>query len=143
MSDAGDLEFDVVSARSDLITAAIVLLSVASAAAEPAVVGSTLNLRAGPGAAFNVIAKLPAGTRLDVQNCGEEWCRVAVGRSSGYVNRALLRIGADSYASAAPHPAPVEPKATLTGPTIWQWRDSEWRDRHWRQLDWHNRLNHN
>jgi uncharacterized protein YraI len=115
-------------------------MSAASAAADPAVVDSKLNLRSGPGPAFNVIAVMPPGTKLEVQTCGEEWCRVAFGRRTGYVNKALLRSGVDSYASAAPRPTP-EPKPTLTGPTIWQWRNEQWRNEHWRQLDWHNRLN--
>jgi uncharacterized protein YraI len=117
-------------------------LSAAQAAAETAIVQSNLNLRSGPGPAFNVLVVLPAGSKVTTVKCTEEWCRVRLGRWGGYVSRNLLKFGADSYASAAPAPAPVvEPKPTLTGVRIWQWRDSEWRDRHWRRLEWHNRLN--
>lgn len=128
------------NARPGLI-AVLLLATAASAAADPAAVDTNLNLRAGPGPAFNVIVKIPAGSKLEVQSCGEDWCRVKFAGRMGYASRPLLRIGVDSYASAAPRPAPVEPKATLTGPTVWQWRDQQWRDEHWRQLDWHNRLN--
>jgi hypothetical protein len=66
---------------------------------------------------------------------------VKLGRMVGYTSRAHLKIGADSYASAAPQAAlEAEPKPTLTGPRISRWRDSEWRDRHWRQFGWRNRL---
>jgi uncharacterized protein YraI len=120
-------------------TAAIlIVLSAAHAAAEPAVTGSRINLRSGPGPAFVTIAVLPPGTKLETQECTDEWCRVKFGRQIGYASRALLKIGTDSYASVA---APSEPKPTLSGPRVWQWRDGDWRNDHWRQLDWHNRLN--
>ena len=126
--------------RLCLMTTVALIAAAGLAAADPAIVNTKLNVRSGPGQAFNVIAVVPSGSRLDVQNCGEEWCRVGFGRQTGYANRALLQTGVDSYASAAAHPAPAEPKPTLTGPTVWQWRDQEWRDAHWRQLDWHNRM---
>jgi uncharacterized protein YraI len=118
------------------------MLSVASAASEPAVVASKLKLRSGPGPAFGVIAVLPPGAKLDAEKCTDEWCRVKFGRQIGYVNRAFLKTGSDSFASAAlavaPAPAPAPP--VQIGPRIWKWRDGDWRNAHWRQLDWHNRL---
>lgn len=127
--------------RLSPMTAVLLMAAALPAAADPAVVDTKLNLRSGPGPAFNVIGIVPRGSRLDVQNCGEEWCRVRFGRQTGYASRALLKTGVDAYASVAPRPAPaVEPKATLTGPTVWQWRDEEWRNQHWRELDWHNRM---
>lgn len=125
---------------SILTAAALLLLSAVAAAADPAVVDSKLNLRAGPGPAFGIIAVVPPGTKLDVQSCGEDWCRVRFGRQNGYASKALLKIGVDSFASATPQPAATEPKATLIGPTIWQWRNEDWRNENWRRLDWHNRL---
>ena len=71
----------------------------------------------------------------------DEWCRVSLGRQIGYANRALLKVGTDSFASVAPPVAPEEPKPTISGVRVWQWRDSDWRNEHWRQLDYHNRLN--
>ena len=63
-----------------------------------------------------------------------------VGPQIGYVNRDYLKLGADSYASAAPAVPAGEPKPALNGPRIWQWHHSAWRDEHWRRLDWHNRM---
>jgi uncharacterized protein YraI len=111
---------------------------VAHAAAEPAVVQSKLNLRSGPGPAFAILAVLPPGTRLDVQKCTDDWCRVSVGRQTGYTSRTLLKLGSESYA-AAPPVAPPVPKPTSADVRVWQWNNSEWRDRHWRALEWHNR----
>jgi uncharacterized protein YraI len=131
-------------ARRGCFAAALIGLAAAQAAAEPAVVTAKLNVRSGPGPAFGIIAVMPPGTRLDTQKCADEWCRVKVGPQVGYVNRDYLKLGADSYASAAPTApaAPQEPKPALNGPRIWQWHDSAWRDEHWRRLDWHNRMKH-
>ena len=131
--------------RASFAVATLVILSAANATAEPAVVGDTkLNLRAGPGPAFGIVAVMAPGTRLQTEKCTPEWCRVKLDRMVGYTSRAHLKIGTDSYASAAPEAAPeAEPKPTkptLTGPRISRWRDSEWRDRHWREFGWRNRL---
>ena len=104
-----------------------------SAAAEPATVVSKLNLRAGPGPAFGIIAVMPPGLKLDVQKCDDEWCRVKLGRQIGYASKDFLKVGARFLrvrrrATAAP--APLEPKPTLTGPRVWQWHDANWRNEH-------------
>ena len=127
-------------ARTNLIAIALLLMSAANAVAEPLIVQSKLNLRSGPGPAFATLGLLPAGTKVDAQKCSDEWCQVKIGRQVGYVSRQFLKSGADSYASAAPPAAPVQPKATLAGPHVWQWHNSEWRDRHWRRLEWRNRM---
>jgi uncharacterized protein YraI len=123
---------------------AFVLLLAVSAAAEPATVVSKLNLRTGPGPAFGIIAVMPPGLKLDVQKCDDEWCRVKLGGQIGYASQDFLKIGGDSYASAAPRaaPVPLEAKPTLTGPRVWQWHDANWRNEHWRRFDWHNRMRH-
>jgi uncharacterized protein YraI len=130
-----------VHARQLFIAAAVGVLWAAQAAAEPAVVLSKINLRSGPGPAFATVAVLPPGTKLDVQKCTDDWCRVSFGRQTGYTGRALLKLGSESYA-AAPHAAPADAKSAAVEPQVWQWNDSEWRDRHWRALEWHNRPVH-
>jgi uncharacterized protein YraI len=114
---------------------AVLALSAAGAAAVPATIETNVNLRAGPGSAFDVVAVMPEGARLDVQKCGDEWCRVTFGHVSGYASRAFLK-----HSEAPPqHAAAPEPKATLTGPYIWDWNNPEQRDRAWRSIQWHNR----
>ena len=61
------------NARSCFIAGVLPALFAAQAAAEPAVIESKLNLRSGPGPAFGVIAVMPAGTKLDMQKCNDEW----------------------------------------------------------------------
>jgi uncharacterized protein YraI len=51
-------------------------LSAASAAAAPAYVKSTVNLRAGAGTDHESLAKIPAGSLVDAGNCAEGWCEV-------------------------------------------------------------------
>jgi len=130
------------SPNRSIAIVAVLAWSVAGAAAEPATTATKVNLRSGPGGAFDVVAVMPEGSRLDVQKCSDEWCRVKFGHVTGYASRGLLKTGADAFASAPPQPAaaPPEPKATLTGPHIWDWDDREQRDRIWRNIQFHNRM---
>ena len=57
------------------LAAIIVLLSAASAAAEPAYVTSAVNLRSGAGTTNEIVAKIPGGSLVEAANCGE-WCEV-------------------------------------------------------------------
>jgi uncharacterized protein YraI len=117
------------------------MLLVAHAAAEPAVVQSKTNLRSGPGPAFGIVAVLPPGSRIDVQKCTDEWCRVALGRHAAYASRALIKLGSEAYAAAppaAPHIAPAPQKPAAAEARVWQWDVSEWRNRHWQKLERHN-----
>jgi len=61
--------------RNVRLAAIIVLLSAASAAAEPAYVTSAVNLRSGAATTNEIVAKIPGGSRVDASNCGE-WCNV-------------------------------------------------------------------
>jgi uncharacterized protein YraI len=125
-----------------LLAAIAISISSTAAAASSAVVTAKLNLRAGPGPAFQVVTVMAPGTTVTVERCNDEWCRVRFERWSGYASRAYLGDGSDSLALAASSPPqrPTDSKPTLTGPHVWRWNDHEWRDRHWRLLGWHNRL---
>ncbi len=131
-----------VHARQAIVATVLSILLVGHAIAEPAIVQSKINLRSGPGPAFGIVAVLPPGTRLDVQKCTDDWCRVAVGRQTAYASRALINLGSVAYAAAppaAPHTSPEAQKPVMAEARVWQWDNSEWRDRHWRALEWHNR----
>jgi uncharacterized protein YraI len=133
------------SKASNVLVAAAVVFSASQARAETVTAEKNLNLRSGPGPAFAVVFVMPRGSRIAIERCHGDWCNVSSGGRRGYVSRALLNIGANAYASAAPPTAP--PPAAETSPppdgsVVWHWRDREWRDRNWRRLEWHNRLKH-
>jgi uncharacterized protein YraI len=82
--------------------AGVLALSNGVAAAAPAVVQNDLNLRAGPGTDYAVIAAMPAGSRVDVMGCEASWCRVAFGGTAGFASRAYLGLGAGVAAASGP-----------------------------------------
>ena len=97
--------------RSTIFAAAFVLLSAASATAEPAYVTSTVNLRSAAGTTNEVIAKIPGGSLVDATNCSE-WCEVEWQGKKGFAIATSLdrsgRVPARSAARRAPPPgAPV------------------------------------
>lgn len=72
---------------------AILLLSVASAAAEPGTVQSTVNLRATPGTDGAIVARIPTGSRVEITNC-RDWCAIAWQDKKGFVIATSLTRGA-------------------------------------------------
>src|SRR5215813_3362196 len=81
-------------------SAGLLALSTGFAAAAPAVVQQDLNLRAGPGPDYEVLAAMPAGTTVDVMGCQASWCQVAFGGTTGWANRAYLGLGGGTVAVA-------------------------------------------
>jgi len=73
--------------------AGMLALSSGFAAAAPAVVQNDVNLRAGPGVEFPVIAAMPAGARVDVTGCQGSWCQVAFNGTAGWASRAYMGLG--------------------------------------------------
>ena len=79
--------------RLTIFAATLVLLTAASAAAEPAYVASTVNLRAGAGTDTEIVGKIPAGSRVDAINCSD-WCEVEWQGKKGFaIASALDRSG--------------------------------------------------
>ena len=58
--------------------------AVAPAAAKPAYVPSTVNLRAGPGTDKEILGKIPSGSLIDVGDCTGGWCVVNWQEKNGY-----------------------------------------------------------
>jgi uncharacterized protein YraI len=86
---------------SKLMTGAGMLaLSTGFAAAAPAMVENDLNLRAGPGTEYPVVAAMPAGATVDVMACQASWCRVAFNGTVGWASRTY--IGAGGGVAVAP-----------------------------------------
>ena len=80
--------------RTKLMTSAgALLLSSGLAAAAPAVVASSVNLRTGPGTQYDVIGAMPSGATVDVLGCGPAWCRVAFNGTLGFASRGYLNVG--------------------------------------------------
>src|SRR6185295_11432589 len=79
--------------RLTICAATFVLLSGATALAEPAYVASTVNLRSAAGTTNEILAKIPAGSLVDATNCSE-WCEVDWQGKKGFaIASALDRSG--------------------------------------------------
>lgn len=83
-----------------MASAGVLALTTGVAAAAPAVVQNDLNLRAGPGTDYEVIAAMPAGSTINVMGCEASWCQVAFGDTTGYASRSYL--GGGGPAAAGP-----------------------------------------
>lgn len=85
--------------------AALLALSTGLAAAAPAAVERSANVRTGPGTGYPVVATLPRGSVVDAGPCSGGWCRIAWDGGEGYMARSLLALGAGGPAVAI-GPAP-------------------------------------
>ena len=65
-------------------------------AASAATVANDLNLRAGPGTNYPVVATMPAGAHVNVRNCTGSWCRVSFRGETGWASASYLGGGGRS-----------------------------------------------
>jgi uncharacterized protein YraI len=86
--------------------AALLALSTGIAAAVPAPVERTANVRAGPGTGYPVVATLRRGTVVDVEGCTGGWCVVDWSGGQGYMARSVLALG-DAPPAVAVVPGPT------------------------------------
>ncbi len=121
--------------RTGVLAATLMIGSAAVASAAPAVVATDLNLRAGPGTGYGVVAVLPAGATVNARNCGSGWCRVSYAGVTGFASASYLGTAMGSYAAAPP------PPRIFAGPR-WYGPRTHWRGRfgpgprphrHWRR----------
>ena len=70
----------------------VLLCSAAAAAAKPAYVLTTVNLRAAPGTSNAIIAKIPGGSLVDASDCSGGWCAVDWRDKSGFAIRSALDL---------------------------------------------------
>ena len=102
------------STKTALFGVLLAALSGGVAAAAPAMVVTDLNVRSGPGTAYQVVDTLPSGSSVDAVNCGGGWCQVG---SGGYVSASYLNFGGASYVAPAPvYVAP--PPAVVVAPRV-------------------------
>jgi uncharacterized protein YraI len=119
--------------RLTICAATLVLLSAASATAEPAYVASTVNLRAAVGTGNEIVAKIPAGSLVEAANCSE-WCEVEWQGKKGFAIATALdrsgRVPAPRAATrrAAPVAGAVAPGAyveddyvPVSPPVVYAW----------------------
>jgi uncharacterized protein YraI len=75
-----------------LCTGAFVLMLAGGAAAKPgtATATATVNLRANADTGAAILAKIPAGARIEVGECTEGWCAVTYQGKSGFAIQTAL-----------------------------------------------------
>jgi hypothetical protein len=101
-----------------LIGAGLALGLPAGALAKPAYVPSTLNLRAAPGTDNEIVAKIPAGSLVDADNCTNGWCAVTFQDKSGFAIETGLDLSGrvPPRRAAGPMPPPPPPGVYADGP---------------------------
>lgn len=89
--------------RTALVGAAFLVCSAGIAAAYPATVTTSLNLRSGPGGGYGVLTTMPPGAQVDIRNClGNGWCELGFAGVVGYASGNYL-----AGAQAAPGPSVI------------------------------------
>ena len=121
--------------KAGALIASILFVSAGGASAGPAVVTATsLNLRAGPGGGYGVLARMPHGASVQTLDCKDEWCRIRYRGLTGYAASGHLdQAGAaasakDSFATAIPATA-FHVRPPDSGARIWRWDDPRSRHR--------------
>jgi uncharacterized protein YraI len=90
-----------------LLAVGLLAAATSVAAAKPAYVPSTVNLRAAPNTTSEVVAKIPGGSLLDADNCTDGWCAVTWQGKSGFaIQTALDLSGRVPAPRAAPRRGP-------------------------------------
>jgi uncharacterized protein YraI len=90
-----------------LCAGALAVVSAASAAAAPAYVVTTVNLRAGPGTTNEIVTKIPGGSLVDASNCKDGWCEVSWQGKNGFAIQTALDLSGR---------APTRPRAVYRSP---------------------------
>jgi hypothetical protein len=71
---------------------AALVCSTAVAAAKPAYVLTTVNLRAAPGTSNEIVGKIPGGSLVDATDCSGGWCAVNWRDKSGFAIQTSLDL---------------------------------------------------
>jgi uncharacterized protein YraI len=107
------------STRLLICAATFTLLSVASVAAAPAYVRTTVHLRAGAGTDKEILAKIPGGSLVDATNC-TDWCEVDWQGKKGFaIATALDRSGRVPTRPAAPRAYAPPPGYAVVEPPVY------------------------
>ncbi len=113
------------STRLLISAAAFLTLSAATAAAGPAYVKSTVNLRTGAGTTNESLGKIPAGSLVDASNCTDGWCEVEWQGKKGFAIATALdtsgRVPSRQGPAAGPRRAydPLDDDDVVVGPPVY------------------------
>jgi hypothetical protein len=83
------------------------------------VVYTTVNLREGPGTTYNILAKIPAGSRISIASCSGQWCQASWEGKDGYVIATSLARSGPGYGPPPGYPPPppgYPPPPVYAGP---------------------------
>jgi uncharacterized protein YraI len=103
------------------------MLLIGAAIAKPGTAASTVNLRAEANTTSAILAKIPAGSRIEVGDCTGEWCAVTFQGKNGFsIATALDTTGRAVRRPARRAPAgyaddeyvPVAPGPYVVGPPV-------------------------
>ena len=100
-----------------LLSFAVLLGSASLAAAKPAYVLTTVNLRAAPGTTSEIVTKIPGGSLIDADNCTDGWCAVTWQEKSGFAIQTALDLSGRvpvRRAPAAPPGAPMDRRPAMS-----------------------------
>jgi hypothetical protein len=75
-----------------LLSVGVLLGLSASVVAKPALVLTTVNLRAAPGTTNEIVAKIPGGSLVDAASCTDGWCAVTWQEKSGFAIQTALDL---------------------------------------------------
>ena len=108
--------------KFSLLCVGAVVLMTGAAAAKPAYVASTVNLRAAPGTGSEIVAKIPGGSLVDASACDGGWCEIAWQDKSGFAIQTALdmsgRVPQQRAAAVAPRPAYRQGPDVVEGPEV-------------------------
>src|ERR1700694_2638526 len=87
--------------KTALLAASFLGLLTGAAAAGPATMAATSNLRAGPGAEYPIRVTIPGGATIDLQRCDGSWCVARYAGYEDYIPQSLVAgVGEPGPASA-------------------------------------------
>ncbi len=130
---------------AQLLSVGVLLASATFAAAKPAYVLTTVNLRAAPGTGSEIVTKIPGGSLIEASACTEGWCEVTWQEKTGYAIQTSLDLSGRVPRSPARPPVyrrgpgymvegppvyydPLPPPVVYFGPF--------WGHRYWRRGWW-------
>lgn len=97
------------SLRIVTLVGALVAGMAFSAAAQAAYTTGSVNVRAGPGTGYRVIATAPPGAFVDVRTCGRNWCKVNYRGIIGWMSASYIARGKPRYAAPPRYAYPPPP----------------------------------